>query len=86
METIQHYEQEKERYINLREKYTIYYENELREIGGMSESEIKHLLNMFHKNTVFLPPKLIAEVENLKDYIIKLRSKKILKLKEQIVK
>lgn len=84
MEIIQHYEQEKERYINLREKYTIYYENELREIGGMSEFEIKHLLNMFHKNTHFLPPKLIAEVENLKDYIIKLRSKKIMKLKEQI--
>ena len=84
MEIIQQYEQEKERYINLCEKYTIYYENEQREIGGMSESEIKHLLNMFHKNTHFLPPKLIAEVENLKDYIIYLRSKKIMKLKEQI--
>lgn len=78
------YELEKERYLNQGKKYTIYYENKLCRIGDMSESEIKNLLSKFNENNHFLPPKLIAEVENLKDYVIYLRSNKIMKIKERI--
>lgn len=85
MEKSNTYKLEKERYLNLGKKYTIYYENKLCRIGDMSESEIKNLLSKFNENIHFLPPKLIAEVENLKDYIIYLRSTKILKIKERII-
>lgn len=78
------YKKEKDRYKVYGEKYTIYYNNKLYNIGDLYEIEIIDLLNMFNRNIYYLPPKLLAEVDNLKEYLIYLRNKKIIKIKNNI--
>lgn len=79
------YSNEVSRYKNDRGNYTIYYDNNLCKLKELQEIQIIDLLNKFNKSISYLPPTLLAEVDNLKDYLIRLRSAKLRLLKSNIV-
>ena len=80
------YNEEIERYKSLGLKYSLYYDNKIYEIGNLTEHQLTGLLNKFLEHSIIftLPPRLVAEMDNIKDYLITLRREKIIKIKDRI--